>query len=239
MSALLSVDSLGVNYDQVPALHDVSLTVAEGEFVVLLGPNGAGKTTTLRAISGLAKARSGSITFAGKAISGHSAAAVTKAGIGHVPEGRKIFPEHTVQENLELGAYSLRRRATERTESIDAMFDLFPRLRERRDQAGGTLSGGEAQMLACARALVAKPKLLMLDEPSLGIAPQLVAELFSYIVKLNKDEGLTVLLVEQNANLALALGDRAYVLQTGRVAVSGTCESLRNDPEVQRVFLGG
>jgi branched-chain amino acid transport system ATP-binding protein len=239
MSALLHVDSLGVNYDQVPALHDISLTVAEGEFVVLLGPNGAGKTTTLRAISGLAKAKAGSITFAGKTISGKTAAAVTQAGIGHVPEGRKIFPEHSVQENLELGAYSLRSRKAERTEAIDAMFDLFPRLRERRNQAGGTLSGGEAQMLACARALVAKPKLLMLDEPSLGIAPQLVAELFSYILKLNKEEGLTVLLVEQNANLALALGDRGYVLQTGRVAVSGTCAALRDDPEVQRVFLGG
>jgi branched-chain amino acid transport system ATP-binding protein len=239
MSPLLTLDRVGVNYDQVPALHDISLTVHEGEFVVLLGPNGAGKTTTLRAISGLAKTRTGSITFLGKNISGQSAARITKVGIGHVPEGRKIFPEHTVLENLELGAYTLRSRKTERAAAIDAMFDLFPRLRERRDQAGGTLSGGEAQMLACARALVARPKLLMLDEPSLGIAPQLVAELFSYVLNLNKEHGLAVLLVEQNANLALALGDRGYVVQTGRVAIEGTCADLQSNPEVQRVFLGG
>lgn len=236
--SLLEVNDLRVNYDQVPALQGVSLHVGEGEFVVLLGPNGAGKTTTLRAVSGLARVKSGSIRFNGKALP-KSAAAVTASGIGHVPEGRKIFPEHTVLENLQLGAYKLRRNKLARDESIEAMFTLFPRLQERRDQMAGTLSGGEAQMLACARAIVHRPKLLMLDEPSLGIAPQLVAELFTYIRRLHRDEGMAVLLVEQSAPLALRLADRGYVMGEGRVQIVGTAAELAANPDVQRVFLGG
>jgi branched-chain amino acid transport system ATP-binding protein len=235
---LLELSDVRVNYGQVPALQGVNLVVNEGEFIVILGPNGAGKTTTLRAASGLAKLKSGSIRFGSKALS-RSAAAVTRGGIGHVPEGRKIFPDHTVLENMQLGAYKLRRRRADRDASIDAMFDLFPRLRERRDQAAGTLSGGEAQMLACARALVHKPSLLMLDEPSLGIAPKLVAELFTYIRRLHREEGLTVLLVDQSAPLALALADRGYVMGEGRVQVTGTAEELRSNDNVKRVFLGG
>ena len=238
MSALIEVNNIAVNYGQVPAIRDLSLSMTEGEFVVLLGPNGAGKTTTLRAISGLAKLRGGSIRFDGKPLA-RTAAAITVSGVGHVPEGRKIFPDHTVLENLQLGAYKLRRSRIGRDESIDAMFDLFPRLRERRDQMAGTLSGGEAQMLACARALVHKPRLLMLDEPSLGIAPQLVAELFGYIRRLHREHGLTVLLVEQSATLALKLANRGYVLSNGTVALSGTSAQLAGDPEVQRIFLGG
>jgi branched-chain amino acid transport system ATP-binding protein len=236
-SPVIEVTNLAVNYGQVPALNDVSITVNQGEFVVLLGPNGAGKTTTLRAISGLAKVRNGSIRFNGAALP-RSAAAVTRAGVGHVPEGRKIFPEHTVLENMQLGAYKLRRSKAKRDEAIDSMFDLFPRLKERRDQGAGTLSGGEAQMLACARALVSQPSVLMLDEPSLGIAPKLVAELFGYIRRLHREEGLTVLLVDQSARLALALADRGYVMGEGRVQVAGTAAELSNNPEVKRVFLG-
>ncbi len=235
---MIEIADLAVSYGQIPALNGVNLMVNEGEFVVLLGPNGAGKTTTLRAISGLVKVRSGSIQFQGKPLP-RSAAAVTKAGVGHVPEGRRIFPEHTVLENLQLGAYTLRRSRVERDASIDAMFDLFPRLKERREQAAGTLSGGEAQMLACARALVNKPRVLMLDEPSLGIAPKLVAELFTYIRRLHRNDGLTVLLVDQSARLALALADRGYVLGEGRVQIEGSAASLAEDPEVRRVFLGG
>lgn len=240
MSApLLSINNLSVNYGQVPALTDVTMHVNAGELVVLLGPNGAGKTTMLRAISSLNKARSGEILLGGEPLHKKSAAAVTRCGVGHAPEGRKIFPEHTVMENLQLGGYVLRRKRAERDESIEAMLNLFPRLRERSTQAAGTLSGGEAQMLACARALVSKPKLLMLDEPSLGIAPQLVAELFSYIIRLNREQGLTVLLVEQNAKLALEIADRGYVFSNGQVAISGTGAQLRSNPEVQRIFLGG
>ena len=235
---VLELAQVAVHYGQVPALQGVDLVVHEGEFVVLLGPNGAGKTTTLRAISGLAKLKAGSIRFHREALP-RSAAAVTRGGIAHVPEGRKIFPDHTVLENLQLGAYKLRRNRTKRDASIDAMFDLFPRLRERADQQAGTLSGGEAQMLACARALVNRPQLLMLDEPSLGIAPKLVAELFTYIRRLHRDEGLTVLLVEQSAPLALALADRGYVMSEGRVQITGTAAELKNNADVQRVFLGG
>jgi branched-chain amino acid transport system ATP-binding protein len=236
---LLAINNLSVSYGQVPALNDVTLHVNAGELVVLLGPNGAGKTTTLRAISSLNRARSGEILLGGQELHKKSAAAVTRCGVGHVPEGRKIFPEHTVMENLQLGAYILRRKRAEREESIEAMLNLFPRLRERSSQAAGTLSGGEAQMLACARALVSKPKLLMLDEPSLGIAPQLVAELFSYVIRLNREQGLTVLLVEQNAKLALEIADRGYVFSNGRIAISGTGEQLRSNSDVQQIFLGG
>ncbi len=236
--ALLEVTDLRVNYDQVPALQGVTLYVNEGEFVVLLGPNGAGKTTTLRAISGLARVKGGSIRFDSKPLA-RSAAAITANGVGHVPEGRRIFPEHTVLENLQLGAYKLRRSKARRDEAIEAMFTLFPRLLERRDQMAGTLSGGEAQMLACARAIVHRPRLLMLDEPSLGIAPQLVAELFTYLRRLHREQGMAMLLVEQSAPLALKLADRGYVLGEGRVQIAGTSAELKADPDVQRVFLGG
>ena len=235
---LLELNGVAVHYGQVPALQGVDLVVNEGEFVVLLGPNGAGKTTTLRAISGLAKLRSGSIRFKGQTIA-RSASAVTRGGIAHVPEGRKIFPDHTVLENLQLGAYKLRRNRSDRDASIDAMFELFPRLRERHDQQAGTLSGGEAQMLACARALVNRPKVLMLDEPSLGLAPKLVAELFTYIRRLHRDHGLTVLLVDQSAPLALALADRGYVMSAGKVQITGSAAELRGNDDVRRVFLGG
>ena len=235
---VLELNDVAVSYGQVPALRGVDLIVNDGEFVVLLGPNGAGKTTTLRAISGLAKLKSGSIRFNGRALP-RSASAVTRGGVAHVPEGRKIFPDHTVLENLQLGAYKLRRRRAERDASIDAMFELFPRLRERRDQQAGTLSGGEAQMLACARALVNRPQVLMLDEPSLGIAPKLVAELFTYIRRLHREEGLTVLLVDQSAPLALALADRGYVMGEGKVQITGTAAELQVNDDVKRVFLGG
>jgi branched-chain amino acid transport system ATP-binding protein len=236
---LLALEDLHVAYDQVPALRGIDLVVHEGELVVLLGPNGAGKTTTLRTIARLEKADRGRITFAEERVERWSPAKVVGAGAALVPEGRQIFPDHTVEENLQLGGYRLRRDRTEYREALDDVLTLFPRLKDRLKQMAGTLSGGEAQMLAVARALMSRPRLLMLDEPSLGLAPQLAAEMFGYLRRLSVDKGLTILLVEQQAALALRLADRGYVLGNGEVLISGPSSDLREDPQVQAVYLGG
>jgi branched-chain amino acid transport system ATP-binding protein len=227
---MLELHDVHARYGEVRALHGVSLEVKEGEVVSVLGPNGAGKTTTLRAVSGTVKT-SGTITFQGKRV-GRSPEAAARAGIAHVPEGRGTFPELTVWENLRLGAYTTRRAA------FDRALAQFPWLAERRDQRAGTLSGGEQQMLALARALMSHPKLLLLDEPSLGLAPLVVRELFAIVRRLNEEEGLTVLVVEQNANVALDSSQRAYVLEAGRVALSGTATELRADESIRRSYLG-
>ena len=233
--ALLELEDVTARYGPVTALHGVSLTVAEGEAVAVLGANGAGKTTTLRAISGAVK-RGGRLAFEGKSIARSSPEAVARAGIAHVPEGRGTLTELTVRENLRLGAYTRRDRTAIR-EDEERVLGHFPRLRERRDQRAGTLSGGEQQMLALARALLLRPRLLLLDEPSLGLAPLVVAEIFRIVGELN-DEGLAVLVVEQNAALALEASSRAYVLEVGRVAVEGESAKLRQDEAVRKSYLG-
>jgi branched-chain amino acid transport system ATP-binding protein len=233
--ALLELEDVTARYGPVTALHGVSLTVAEGEAVAVLGANGAGKTTTLRAISGAVK-RGGRLAFEGKSIARSSPEAVARAGIAHVPEGRGTLTELTVRENLRLGAYTRRDRAAIK-EDEERVLGYFPPLRERRDQRAGTLSGGEQQMLALARALLLRPRLLLLDEPSLGLAPLVVAEIFRIVGELN-DEGLAVLVVEQNAALALEASSRAYVLEVGKVAVEGESAVLRRDESVRRSYLG-
>jgi branched-chain amino acid transport system ATP-binding protein len=232
---LLEVAGLRVAYGRVTALWDVSFEVAEGEVVALLGANGAGKTTTLRAISGLL-ARDGTIRFDGADIRRARSDEVVEMGIIHVPEGRQLWARMSVQENVELGAYSPRARSR-RADSLERVFTLFPRLKERRRQAAGTLSGGERQMCALARGLMGVPRLLMLDEPSLGLAPRLVGEVFDTLRAL-RQEGLTLLLVEQNMHQALELADSGYVLETGRVALAGTSDDLLNNPRVQSAYLG-
>jgi len=238
-TALLQLRDLHVSYDQVTALRGLDLEVREGEFVVLLGPNGAGKTTTLRAISGLLRPRSGEIVWRGNRTNRWSPTRMTKSGVGHVPEARHIFPEHTVEENLQLGGYVLRREKKVFHETLDELFGLFPRLADRREQMAGTLSGGEAQMLAVARAMMCRPQLLMLDEPSLGLAPMLVAEMFGYLGRLHRERGLTILLVEQAAMVALKFADRGYVLEHGKAGMTGTAAELRANPKVEQVYLGG
>ena len=233
--ALLELEDVTARYGPETALHGVSLTVAEGEAVAVLGANGAGKTTTLRAISGAVK-RGGRLAFEGKSIARSSPEAVARAGIAHVPEGRGTLTELTVRENLRLGAYTRRDRAAIK-EDEERVLGYFPPLRERRDQRAGTLSGGEQQMLALARALMLRPRLLLLDEPSLGLAPLVVAEIFRIVGELN-DEGLAVLVVEQNAALALEASSRAYVLEVGKVAVEGESAVLRRDESVRRSYLG-
>jgi branched-chain amino acid transport system ATP-binding protein len=234
--ALLELEDVTARYGHVTALHGVSLHVEEGEAVAVLGANGAGKTTTLRAVSGTVK-RGGRIAFAGKDVSRRSPEAVARAGIAHVPEGRGTLTELTVRENLRLGAYARRDRAAIR-EDEERVLGYFPRLQERRDQRAGTLSGGEQQMLALGRALMLRPRLLLLDEPSLGLAPLVVAEIFRIVRELNEREGLSVLVVEQNAALALEASSRAYVLEVGRVAVEGESGRLRQDEAVRRSYLG-
>jgi branched-chain amino acid transport system ATP-binding protein len=233
---LLEVKDITVHYGNVAALKGVSLAVDEGEIVALVGANGAGKTTTLKTISGLRPLTSGRITFGGRDISrmpGHKRVIV---GIGQAPEGRGIFPGMTVHENLMMGSYPRKRR--EATSELDEVYELFPRLAQRRSHAGGTMSGGEQQMLAIGRALMAKPRVLLLDEPSMGLAPILVTQIFSIISEINR-RGTTVLLVEQNAAQALALADRAYVLETGQVVKSAPAKELLADPQVQAAYLGG
>ncbi|MHB8641757.1 MAG: ABC transporter ATP-binding protein [Gaiellaceae bacterium] len=230
MSALLALEGVDARYGEVRALHAISLEVGEGEIVSVLGPNGAGKTTTLRAVSGTVRT-SGTIVFDGTRV-GRSPEASSRLGIAHVPEGRGTFPELTVWENLRLGAYTVRRP------EFDRAVALFPWIGERREQQAGTLSGGEQQMLAIARALMARPRLLLLDEPSLGLAPLVVRELFAIVRRLNEDEGLAVLVVEQNANVALESSQRAYVLEAGRVVLAGTSAELRADDDVRRSYLG-
>ncbi|MWK38360.1 ATP-binding cassette domain-containing protein [Actinomadura sp. J1-007] len=235
---MLELAGLHAGYGGVRALRGIDVTVAEGEFVVLLGPNGAGKTTTLRALSGLVRPTAGKVLLAGRDITRVPGHRRTALGIGHVPEGRQIFPDHTVLENLQLGAFPLRRDRARSRRLLKEVLDLFPRLDERRGQSAGTLSGGEAQMLAVGRALMSEPKLLVLDEPSLGLAPLKVAELFAYLKRLRVEHGLSVLLVEQLAMTALKLADRAYVLERGTVALCGTAEAVAADPAVQSVYLG-
>jgi branched-chain amino acid transport system ATP-binding protein len=234
--SLLELEDVTARYGPVTALHGVSLRVGEGEAVAVLGANGAGKTTTLRAISGSVK-RAGRIAFAGRSIARSSPEATARAGIAHVPEGRGTLTELTVRENLRLGAYTRRDRAAI-DEDEERVLGYFPRLRERRDQRAGTLSGGEQQMLALARALMLRPRLLLLDEPSLGLAPLVVAEIFRIVADLNEREGLSVLVVEQNAALALEASNRAYVLEVGKVALEGESAKLRQDDAVRRSYLG-
>jgi branched-chain amino acid transport system ATP-binding protein len=235
MSPLLEVSDVHTHYGTIEALKGVSLEVDEGEVVTLIGSNGAGKSTTLRSISGLTPASTGSITFAGEDITRRPAHEVVGFGIALAPEGRHVFPRMTVRENLELGAYMRSRQ--DAAEDLDRVFDLFPRLKEREKQKGGTMSGGEQQMLAIGRALMARPKLLMLDEPSMGIAPILVQRIYETIGEINRS-GVAILLVEQNANYALDASSRGYVLETGRIALTGDSSELRDDPEVQRAYLG-
>ena len=232
---LLALDGVSVAYGKRRALDGVSLTVGAGEIVTLLGANGSGKSTTLRAISGLARPTAGRVVFDGRDITRAAPDAIVTAGVGHVPEGREIFPEFTVRENLLVGGHTAPRAAI--AEAVERAFALFPVLRARAPQLAGTLSGGEQQMLAIARALMIRPRLLLLDEPSLGLAPRLAREIFHVIARLNAS-GVTVLLVEQNARRALALASRAYVLETGRVVVSGPARALAADPRIRAAYLG-
>ena len=235
MSDLLALDTVSVAYGKRRALERVSLRIGPGEIVTILGANGSGKSTTLRAISGLVRSHAGRIVFDGRDITRAAPDAIVAAGVGHVPEGREIFPQFTVHENLLVGGHTApRARIAEATERA---FALFPWLRERTRQLAGTLSGGEQQMLAIARALMIRPRLLLLDEPSLGLAPRLTREIFGVIGRINA-EGVTVLLVEQNAHRALALASRAYVLETGRVVVSGPARALAADPRIRAAYLG-
>ena len=233
--ALLEVSDIHVHYGAIEALKGVSLTVEEGEVVTLIGSNGAGKSTTLRSISGLTPASSGKIAFAGDDITRVPAHEVVGYGIALAPEGRHCFPRMTVRENLDLGAHL--RRGPEVAEDLDRVYDLFPRLQEREKQKAGTMSGGEQQMLAIGRALLARPRLLMLDEPSMGIAPILTQRIYGTIGEINR-QGVAILLVEQNANYALEIAKRGYVLETGRVVLANGSSELRDDPEVQRAYLG-
>ncbi|HTT29041.1 MAG TPA: ABC transporter ATP-binding protein [Solirubrobacteraceae bacterium] len=233
--ALLEVEEIHTYYGGIQALRGVSLTVEQGEAVTIIGSNGAGKSTTLRSISGLTPARSGKVIFEGREITRLPAHEIVACGIALAPEGRHCFARMTVRENLDLGAY--RRRDDEIGEDIDRVFDLFPRLKERERQKAGTMSGGEQQMLAIGRALMARPKLLMMDEPSMGIAPILVERIYETIAEINR-QGVAILLVEQNANYALDVSKRGYVLETGEVALTDESAQLRNDPAVQRAYLG-
>jgi branched-chain amino acid transport system ATP-binding protein len=234
---MLEIRNLHVSYGGIAALHGISLDVPAGSIVTLIGGNGAGKSSTLRAISGIAKVASGSIVFEGRDITNKPAHEIVALGLAHSPEGRMVFSNLTVLENLHMGAH-LRRDRQAISSDLERIFALFPRLKERLQQAAGTLSGGEQQMLAIARALMSKPKCLLLDEPSLGIAPILVQTIFSRIVEINRELGLTILLVEQNANLALRIASHGYVLETGRIILNDTAENLRTNPAVRSAYLG-
>ena len=237
MALLLSVQNIDVFYGPIQALFSVSLEVEEGEIVTLIGANGAGKSTLLRTISGLLKPRAGSIYFENEDLTKKSSIEIVKSGISHVPEGRRVFPEMTVLENLELGAY-VRKDRSEIEKDLKTVFERFPRLYERRNQLAGTLSGGEQQMLAIGRALMSRPRLLLLDEPSMGLAPILVSEIFEIIKEINA-RGTTILLIEQNANMALSIANRAYVIETGRIVLSGTSQEVASNPNVKKAYLGG
>lgn len=234
---MLSVENLRVSYGAIKAIHGISLKVPQGSIVTLIGANGAGKSTILRALSGLVKPASGSILYDGQEISKISPDKIVARGLCHVPEGRMVFANLTVHENLRMGAY-LQHDRKWIAEQTDYVFGLFPRLKERENQSAGTLSGGEQQMLAIGRALLSKPKFLMLDEPSLGIAPLLVKTIFERIIEINREQGLTILLVEQNANLALDVSHYAYVLETGRILLEGPSSQLKANPQVQASYLG-
>ena len=235
---MLEVHNLSVQYGAITALHGISLTVPAGGIVTLIGGNGAGKTTTLRAISGMVKPTSGRILFDGQDITGWAPHEIVRRGLAHSPEGRLVFANLTVMENLQMGAY-LQRDSQWIASELDYVFGMFPRLQERREQHAGTLSGGEQQMLAIGRALMSRPRFLMLDEPSLGIAPLLVKEIFARLVELNRERSLPILLVEQNAHLALEVSSHGYVLETGRVLLSDRSSVLRDSPEVRSAYLGG
>ena len=236
MSLMLEVKNIQVAYGKIVAVKDVSIDVKQGEIVTLIGSNGAGKSTTLRTISGLIKPKSGEILFNGKRIDGVPGHEIVGMGICHSPEGRRIFPRMTVKENLELGAF-LRNDKTAVNADMDRVLELFPRLKERLKQTAGTMSGGEQQMLAVSRALMGDPKLLLLDEPSMGLAPVLVELIFETIVKI-RQQGVTILLIEQNATAALEVADRAYVLESGKVKMSGSAKELSSDDKVTKAYLG-
>lgn len=235
--SLLELENVHTYYGRIHALKGISLSVEEGEVVTLIGGNGAGKSTTLRTISGLLHAKEGKISLRGKNITHLPAHEIVTFGVGHVPEGRGIFPRLTVRENLEMGAYTIQ-SAAEVQKRMEWVFQLFPRLKERLEQKGGTLSGGEQQMLATGRGLMLKPHILLMDEPSMGLAPVLVDSIFDVIKLLNK-EGTTILLVEQNALMALRTAARAYVLETGRIVLSGTAQEVAQNPQVKHAYLGG
>jgi branched-chain amino acid transport system ATP-binding protein len=237
MSAMLEISDVHVYYGNIAAVKGLTLRVDEGEIVTLIGSNGAGKSTTLRTISGLLKPRQGTVTFNGKRIDGMPAHDIVGQGIAQSPEGRRIFPRMTVAENLDLGAFQRKDKDAVAADQ-ERMLELFPRLRERIGQKAGTMSGGEQQMLAVARALMARPKLLLLDEPSMGLAPVLVDVIFATIRQI-REQGMTVLVVEQNARAALSVADRAYVLESGSIKLEGPARELRNDPEIVKAYLGG
>jgi branched-chain amino acid transport system ATP-binding protein len=236
MNSILAVRDLEVAYGNIPALHGITIEVQKGEIVTLIGANGAGKTTTLRTISGLLKPRRGEVTFSERAITGRKPDAITAMGVSHVPEGRGIFANLTVGDNLELGAYVRKDKVTDA--EYERVFTLFPVLKERRKQNAGTLSGGEQQMLAISRALMAKPTMLLLDEPSLGLAPQMVQAIFRVVKEINA-EGTTILLVEQNAHMALVTAHRGYVMETGRIVMHDDSKALLASDRVKKAYLGG
>lgn len=234
---MLELSSVNVYYDAIHALKDLSIKVCEGEIVTLIGANGAGKSTTLKTISGLLKPKSGSIKFKGKDVTAFTAPEIVKLGISLVPEGRRVFAQMTIMENLEMGAY-IRRDKFEISKDYERVFTLFPRLKERKNQLAGTMSGGEQQMLAIGRALMSRPAILLLDEPSMGLAPLIVKDIFSIIKDINK-AGTTILLVEQNANMALQISNRAYVIRNGVIEIEGKAEELLNNDEIRNAYLGG
>ncbi|MEG0178635.1 MAG: ABC transporter ATP-binding protein [Oscillospiraceae bacterium] len=237
MEAMLTVKDLEVFYGSIHAIKNISFEVNKGEIVTLIGANGAGKTTTLHAISGLVKAKTGEINYCGNNLMTIEAHKIIGLGLAQVPEGRRIFTKMTVQENLEMGAFIRKESNEDLEEEYEKIFDRLPRLKERRNQIAGTLSGGEQQMLAIGRALMCKPDMILLDEPSMGLSPLLVQEIFSIIADVNKS-GMTVLLVEQNAKMALEIANRAYVLETGKIAMSGDAKALANNAEVRKAYLG-
>ena len=234
--AMLQVDSINVFYGSIHAIKDVSFRVEQGEIVTLIGANGAGKSTILKTVSGLLRSRGGSIQFHDNSISGAAPHKIVSMGLAHVPEGRHVFAQMTVEENLEMGAYT--RPQAEIGPGLERVYSRFPRLKERRKQVSGTLSGGEQQMLAMGRALMSQPTLLMLDEPSMGLAPLMVEQIFAIVKELHKD-GVTVLLVEQNAQMALSVADRSYVLETGKIVLTGEGKALLEDDAVKKAYLGG
>lgn len=232
---MLEVNDIYCGYGNVEVIKGISFSVREGDLVAIIGANGAGKTTTLKALSGLVPLRKGTVRFEGTEISGLKANEIVKKGIIHIPEGRQVFPELSVLENLEMGGYTLKDPA-EKAAHIEDMFQRFPRLKERSRQKANTLSGGEQQMLAVARALIAKPRILLLDEPSMGLSPKLVGEIYDLILEL-KSQGMTILLVEQNANIALANADYAYALQTGQIVLEGTGDEMLHNDDIRRAYL--
>ena len=235
---ILEVNDLNVYYGAIHAIKNISFEIKKGEIVTLIGANGAGKTSTLHAVSGLLPLKSGEVSLNGVNITGMEAHKLVTKGMAHVPEGRRIFTELTVLENLEMGAYT-RNDKDGIKDDLEKMFVLFPRLAERKKQLAGTMSGGEQQMLAIARALMSKPTILLMDEPSMGLAPLLVQEIFKIIERINKEEGVTILLVEQNAHMALSVANRAYVLETGEIIKEGAGKDLLDDPDIKKAYIGG